>query len=109
MTLNSDFPGETLDPFVGMYTAMTRQTPEGMPEEGWYPEQSLQRDEVLKAYTIEAAYSGFEENIKGKIVPGMLADFIVISGDILNIPVKEFLNVKVDQAYLGGELIYERQ
>jgi predicted amidohydrolase YtcJ len=109
MTLNSDFPGETLDPFVGMYTAMTRQTPEGDPEGGWYPEQCLQRDEVLKGYTVEAAYSGFEENIKGKIVPGMLADFIILSGDILNIPIKEFLNLKVEQTYLGGELIYERQ
>lgn len=109
MTLNSDFPGETLDPFIGMYTAMTRQTPEGVPEGGWYPEQCLQRDEVLKAYTIEAAYSGFEEDIKGKIVPGMLADFIVLSGDILNIPVKEFLNIKVEKTYLGGELVYERQ
>ena len=107
MTLNSDFPGETLDPFVGMYIAMTRQTPEGIPEGGWYPEQCLQRDEVLKAYTIEAAYSGFEEDNKGKIIPGMLADFIVISGDILRIPVKEFLNIKVEKTYLGGELIYE--
>lgn len=109
MTLNSDFPGETLDPFVGMFTAMTRQTPEGDPEGGWYPEQCLQRDEVLKAYTIEAAYSGFEEHLKGKIIPGMLADFIVLSSDILKISVQEFLNVKVEQTYLGGELVYERQ
>lgn len=109
MTLNSDFPGETLDPFIGMYTAMTRQTPEGDPEGGWYPEQCLSRDEVLKAYTIEGAYSGFEERIKGKIIPGMLADFIVLSSDILTIPIQEFLNVKVDQTYLGGELIYEHK
>ncbi len=109
LTLNSDFPGETLDPFFGMHAAMTRQNPEGFPEGGWYPEQCLQRDDVLKAYTTEAAYSGFEESIKGKIVPGMLADFIVLSSDILNIPVQEFLNLKVEQTYLGGELIYERE
>ena len=107
MTLNSDFPGETLDPFFGMYAAMTRQTAEGEPEGGWYPEQCLLRDEVLRAYTVEAAYSGFEENLKGRISPGMLADFIVLSSDVLNIPVQEFLNVKVEQTYLGGELIYE--
>ena len=107
MTLNSDFPGETLDPFFGMYAAMTRQTAEGEPEGGWYPEQCLLRNEVLRAYTIEAAYSGFEENLKGRISPGMLADFIVLSSDVLNIPVQEFLNVKVEQTYLGGELIYE--
>lgn len=107
MTLNSDFPGETLDPFFGMYTAMTRQTEAGEPAGGWYPEQCLSRDEVLKAYTIEAAYSGFDERIKGKIVPGMLADFIVLSGDILNIPIQEFLNIQVEKTFLGGELIYE--
>ena len=107
MTLNSDFPGETLDPFFGMYAAMTRQTAEGEPEGGWYPEQCLFRDEVLRAYTVEAAYSGFEENLKGRISPGMLADFIVLSSDVLNIPVQEFLDVKVEQTYLGGELIYE--
>lgn len=109
LTLNSDFPGENLDPFFGMYAAMTRQTPEGFPEGGWYPEQCLQRDEVLKAYTVEAAYSGFEESVKGKILPGMLADFILLSSDILQIPVKEFLNVKVEQTYLGGNLIYNRE
>jgi predicted amidohydrolase YtcJ len=108
MTLNSDFPGETLDPFFGMYAAMTRQTSEGKPEGGWYAEQCLTREEVLKAYTVEAAYSAFEEDIKGKLVPGMLADFIVLSADILAIPVQEFLNVRVKQTYLGGELIYER-
>lgn len=107
MTLNSDFPGETLDPFIGMYTAMTRQTEEGEPEGGWYPKQCLKRDEALKAYTIEAAYSGFEESIKGKIAPGKLADFIVISKDILSISIQEFLNIRVEQTYLGGELIYE--
>ena len=107
MTLNSDFPGETLDPFFGMYAAMTRQTAEGEPEGGWYPEQCLLRDEVLRAYTVEAAYSGFEEKLKGRISPGMLADFIVLSGDILHIPIQDFLKVKVEQTYLGGELIYE--
>jgi predicted amidohydrolase YtcJ len=107
LTLNSDFPGETLDPFIGMYTAMTRQTEEGEPEGGWYPKQCLSRNEVLEAYTIEAAYSGFDESIKGKIVPGMLADFIVLNRDILHISIQEFLNIKVEQTYLGGELIYE--
>jgi predicted amidohydrolase YtcJ len=104
--LNSDFPGETLNPFYGMYAAETRQTPEGKPEGGWYPEQCLTRAEVLYAYTVESAYSGFEEHIKGQIAPGMLADFIVISDKILTIPSKALLSIKVEQTYIGGRLVY---
>jgi predicted amidohydrolase YtcJ len=108
MTLNSDFPGETLNPFVGMYAAMTRQSADGLPEGGWYPEQCLTRSEVLKAYTTEAAYSEFTEGLKGKILPGMLADFIVLSDDILTIPVEGFLTLQVEQTYLGGALVFQR-
>lgn len=107
LTLNSDFPGETLNPFYGMYAALTRQNPEGEPEGGWYPDQCLVRDEVLNAYTIEAAYSGFEEDIKGKIVPGMLADFIILSDDILSISPRKFLSIKVEQTYIGGQMVFE--
>jgi predicted amidohydrolase YtcJ len=104
--LNSDFPGETLNPFYGMYAAETRQTPEGKPEGGWYPEQCLTRKEVLHAYTVESAYAGFEEHIKGQIAPGMLADFIVISDNILTIPSKALLSLKVERTYIGGQLVY---
>jgi predicted amidohydrolase YtcJ len=106
LTLNSDFPGETLNPFYGMYTAETRQTPEGKPEGGWYPEQCLTHKEVLRAYTVEAAYSGFEENIKGKMKPGMLADFIVLSDNILTVPSKKLLTLRVEKTYVGGKRIY---
>jgi predicted amidohydrolase YtcJ len=108
MTLNSDFPGESLDPFFGMYCAMTRQTPEGKPAGGWYPDQRLSRDEALKAYTVEAAYSGFEEGFKGKIYPGYLADFIVLSNDILTIPVSSFLSLRVEKTYISGNLVFTR-
>jgi len=104
--LNSDFPGETLNPFYGMYAAETRQTPEGKPEGGWYPEQRLTREEVLYAYTVESACSGFEEHFKGQIAPGMLADFIVISDKILTIPSKALLSLKVERTYVGGQLVY---
>ncbi|KPK77437.1 MAG: hypothetical protein AMJ79_03360 [Phycisphaerae bacterium SM23_30] len=109
LTLNSDFPGETLNPFYGMYAALTRQSPEGEPAGGWYPEQCLTREEVLRGYTVEAAYSGFEEGIKGQIKPGMLADLIVLSDDILMISPREFLSLEVEQTYLGGKLVYEKE
>ncbi|UCH96242.1 MAG: amidohydrolase family protein, partial [Candidatus Aminicenantes bacterium] len=109
LTLNSDFPGETLNPFYGMYAAETRQTPDGKPKGGWYPDQCLTRQEVLKAYTLAAAYSGFEENIKGKIKPGMLADFIILSDNILTVPSPGLLSLQVEKTYVGGNLVYSKK
>ena len=107
--LNSDFPGETPNPFWGMYAAETRQSPDGKPEGGWHAEQCLTRTEVLRAYTVESAYAGFEEGIKGQIAPGMLADFIVLSDDILTVPPKALLSLKVEKTYIGGNLAYAKQ
>jgi predicted amidohydrolase YtcJ len=109
LALNSDFPGETLNPFYGMYAAETRQSPEGVPEGGWYPDQCLNREEVLKAYTIEAAFSGFEENLKGQIAAGMLADFIVLSADIMMVTSRQLLGLQVEKTYVGGQLKYDRR
>lgn len=107
LTFNSDYPGEELNPFFGMYCAETRQTADGFPAGGWYPEQCLTREESLRAYTIEAAYSGFEETIKGRIAPGMLADFIVISDDVRTVTAKQLLSIKVLQTYVGGRLVFD--
>jgi predicted amidohydrolase YtcJ len=107
--LNSDFPGETPNPFWGMYAAETRQSPDGKPERGWHPEQCLTRKEALRGYTVESAYAGFEEKMKGQIAPGMLADFIVISDNILTVPPRALLSMTVEQAYVGGNLAYKKQ
>jgi predicted amidohydrolase YtcJ len=109
LTFNSDYPGEELNPFFGMYCAETRRTPDGLPAGGWYPEQCLTREESLKAYTVEAAYAGFEEKIKGRIEPGMLADFIVISDDVRTVAAEQLLSLKVLQTYVGGRLVYDSQ
>jgi predicted amidohydrolase YtcJ len=106
LALNSDFPGETLDPFSGMYAAETRQTADGKPEGGWYPDQRLTRSEVLRAYTIDSAYSGFEEAVKGRIAAGMLADFIILSADIASIPSQALLNIRVEQSWVAGSRVF---
>jgi predicted amidohydrolase YtcJ len=106
VALNSDFPGETLNPFAGMYAAETRQTREGVPAGGWYPAQRLTRSEALRAYTVDSAFAGFEEEIAGQIAPGMLADFIILSADIMTVPPKALLSLRVEQTYLGGNLVY---
>ncbi len=107
--LNSDFPGETPNPFWGMYAAETRQSPDGKPSGGWRTEQCLTRREVLRAYTVESAYAGFDEGVLGQIAPGMLADFIVLSDNILTVPPRNLLSLKVERTYVGGNLVYNRQ
>ena len=92
-----------------MYAAETRQANNGKPEGGWHADQCLTRSEVLRAYTVESAFAGFEENTSGQIAAGMLADFITFSGDILNMPSKALLTLKVEQTYVGGNLVYSRR
>jgi len=107
LPLSSDFPGETLNPFYGIYAAITRQDPQGNPPGGWNPEQRLTLDEALRGYTVEAAYAEFEDQTKGSIEPGKLADFIVISQDITSLPPKEILAIRVLKTFVGGKLVYD--
>ena len=106
LPLSSDFPGETLNPFYGIYAAITRQNPDGKPEGGWYPDQRLSVAEALKGYTTEAAYAEFEERNKGSIEPGKLADLIVISGNEKLSSPAEWLNVRVLKTFINGRLVY---
>ena len=107
LPLSSDFPGETLNPFYGIYAAVTRQTPDGKPPGGWYPEQRLTLEQALRGYTIEGAYSEFEENSKGSIETGKLADFTVISGDITKALPQKILSIKVLKTIVGGNVAYD--
>ncbi len=106
LPLSSDFPGETLNPFYGMYAAITRQDPQGNPPNGWYPEQRLTLNEALKGYTTEAAYAEFEEKNKGSIEPGKLADLTVISGDLTKMSPKEILQIHVVETFVAGKVAY---
>lgn len=107
LPLSSDFPGETLNPFYGIYAAITRQDPDGIPPAGWHPEQKLALDEALKGYTIEAAYAEFEERTKGSIEPGKLADLTVISSDLTKLAPKQILSIHVLETFVGGRIVYE--
>lgn len=104
--ISSDFPGETLNPFYGIYAAVTRQDPQGKPDGGWYPDQRMTLEEALRGYTIEAAYAAFEEKQKGSIEQGKLADLIVISKDPATITPRELLQISVLKTYIDGKLAY---
>jgi predicted amidohydrolase YtcJ len=107
LPLSSDFPGEVVNPFYGIYAAVTRQDPNGNPPSGWHPEQRLTLTEALRGYTIEAAYSEFEEKAKGSIEKGKLADLTVILPGINEAKPKKILSIKVVRTFVGGRLVYD--
>jgi predicted amidohydrolase YtcJ len=75
--------------------------------EGWHPEQALSREQALKMFTINAAYAAFEENDKGSIEVGKLADFTVLSNDIMKIAEPEILKTRCEMTVIGGEIVFE--
>jgi predicted amidohydrolase YtcJ len=107
LPLSSDFPGETLNPFYGIYAAITRQDPQGNPPGGWYPEQRLTLAEALRGYTLEGAFAEFEEKDKGSLEADKLADFTVIDLDPAKAAPKDIPNTKVLETIVGGKFVYE--
>ncbi len=103
----SDFPVEHSNPFFGLYSAVTRMDHEGNPEGGWYPEESLSREQALKAFTIDAAYAGHQEDMLGSLEPGKWADFILIGQDYFEVPVSEIWDIEVLQTWVAGEKVFE--
>jgi predicted amidohydrolase YtcJ len=102
----SDFPVENPNPIWGFFSAVTRQDHEGKPPGGWFPNQRLSREEALKSWTRGGAYAAFEEKTKGYLAPGMLADFIMLSADIMKVPDMEIWKVRVTKTILNGEIVY---
>jgi len=98
----SDCPIESFNPFLGIYGGVTRKDYEGKPESGWNPQECLTLEEAIGLYTTGASYATFEENIKGKIQEGYLADFIVLQEDIKAIPEIQLKDVTVLETYVGG-------
>ena len=104
----TDSPVESYNPFLSMYCAVTRKDEHGEPEGGWYPEQAMTREEALRSYTTWGAYAGFEEQLKGSIEPGKLADFVVIDRDLMTCPESEIKDIQPLVTVVGGETVYER-
>jgi len=93
-------------PLEGIYAAVTRQTLDGKNPGGWVPEQKISVEEALKSYTIRAAYASFEENIKGSIKSGKLADFVILDKNLFEINPAAIRNVKILRTSVGGEFVY---
>jgi predicted amidohydrolase YtcJ len=113
LSFGSDWPGTNasyypVNPFYGLYAAVTRQTLSGEPKEGWFPEQRVSVEEALKAYTYGSAYGAFEENIKGTIQPGMLADFAVLDTNLFSTSPEQWLQANVDLTIVGGKVVFRK-
>ncbi len=102
IALGTDFPVEKVSPLLTFYAAVARKDLNNYPENGFQMENALTREETLKGMTIWAAYSNFEEQEKGSIEVGKMADFIVLNKNIMEVEESEIPKIKIDETYVGG-------
>jgi predicted amidohydrolase YtcJ len=105
LALGSDFPVEDVNPFFGLYAAVTRQDQKGWPAGGWYPSQKLTLAEAIRGFTKDAAYAAFEEDSRGTIEVGKLADFTIVEGNVYEMPALYKANVRY--TVVGGNVVYD--
>lgn len=105
LAFGTDYPVEPVSPFRGLYAAITRQSEDG--KKTYYPEQKLTIEQAIAAYTTGSAFAEFAEKEKGKLQPGMLADFVVLDRDITSVLPPKILETKVLRTVVGGKTVYE--
>jgi predicted amidohydrolase YtcJ len=109
VSFGTDWFVEPLNPFLGLYAAVTRQFIDGTPKDGWFPEERLTLAQAVEFYTAGSAYAEFTDDRKGRLKPGYLADFIVLSKPIFDLPPRELLDTNVQITVVGGRVVYEAQ
>lgn len=109
VAFGSDWAVAPATPLDGIYAAVTRRTLDGENPDGWVPEQKITVEQALKAYTINAAYSSFEEDIKGSLEPGKLADFVVLDENLKEIDPVRIKDVEILETYVGGKKVFGRE
>jgi predicted amidohydrolase YtcJ len=105
LAFGTDYPVEPVTPFRGLYAAVTRKSENGKQE--YFPAQKLTMDQAIAAYTTGSAFAEFEEKEKGKLVAGMLADFVVLDRDVTAVAPEKLLGTKVLRTVVGGKTVYE--
>ena len=101
----TDVPVENIDPLASFYATTTRKLKNGS---AFFPAQKMTREEALRSYTLDCAYAAFEEDIKGSLTPGKLADLVVLSQDILTCPDEQIRETKIDYTIIGGQIVFDR-
>ena len=107
LAFGTDWNVAPLNPMLGLYAAVTRATLDGKNPNGWFPEQKLTVAEAVEAYTMGSAYAEFQENDKGSITPGKLADMVLLSDDIFSIDPVKIRDVKVLSTWVGGKIVWD--
>ena len=107
LAIGSDFPVEHINPLYGFHAGVARQDAKNYPKGGFQMENAISREEALKGMTIWAAFSSFEENEKGSIEVGKMADFVVTAKDLMTAPKTELRNLKVTHTFVAGEKVFE--
>jgi hypothetical protein len=112
LSFGSDWPGTnaswyTADPLKGIYAAVTRQTLDGQPSGGWFPEERVDVETALRAYTVNNAWVAGEESLKGSLEAGKLADLVVIDRDPFAVPPSTLKDLKVLVTIVGGRIVHE--
>jgi len=102
---NSDWPVSTADPMKQIYSAVSRKTRTG---QSFDESERITVMEAIRIYTWNGAYAGYEEDVKGSIEPGKLADMVVLSDDILTVPEEKIKDMKIDMTIIDGEVVYQR-
>jgi predicted amidohydrolase YtcJ len=108
VTFGSDWPVVPLSPMLGLHTAVTRTTPDGLPEDGWYPSERLALKAAIDAYTAGAAWASFDEQRKGTLAAGMLADLVVLSDNIFDAPPSRLASTRIATTIFDGKVVYRR-
>ena len=111
LCFGTDWPGTSaseypINPMLGLYAAVTRQTLSGEPAGGWFPEQRISIEEAIRAYTYNTAYANFEEKTKGSIEVHKVADLVVLTKNLLQASPREILDTKVVYTIVGGKIVY---
>ena len=105
----TDVPVEPISPIESFYASVTRKTLKGEPADGYEPWQKMTRVEALKSYTLSAAYGAFEEDFKGSVEVGKVADFTVLSHDIMTVPDDVILDTKIIYTIVNGKIEYKAE
>ena len=95
-------------PLEGIYAAVTRRTLDDKNPDGWIPEQKIGVEDALRAYTVNAAFASFDDDRKGSLERGKLADFVLLESDITRIAPEAIRDVKVLMTVVGGKIVFER-
>jgi predicted amidohydrolase YtcJ len=109
MTFGSDWTVAPLDPIAGIYAAVTRRTLDDKNPEGWFPSEKISVEDALRCYTVNNAYASFQERRLGQLKTGFLADFVVLSDDILDIAPEKIRDITVLRTIVNGKEVYKKK